>query len=227
VAQKIAAMRDLGAEVIAVPGGYGEAEAAAIADADASGRLWVSPYNDDLIMAGQGTVAIEIARDLDAHERVTVWVPAGGGGLAAGVGSALRALHPHWKVVAAQSEASAFLHAHFHRRDMSRVVESQSLADGLAGPVEAGSRTLDIILEVVDDFVLVDEPSVAAAIAEAWWRYGERIEGSAAVALAAARKHGAEHAGEHVVILTGGNLSPDMHSRICTEGVAAAPRARV
>jgi threonine dehydratase len=226
VPEKIAAMRDLGAEVVAVPGGYGEAEAAAIADARVSGRLWVSPYNDELVMAGQATLAVEIATELGAHEHVTVWVPAGGGGLAAGVGSALRALHPHWQVVAAQSEASAYLHAHYHGRDMGQIVESPSLADGLAGPVEPGSRTLGLVQEVVDDFVLVDEPSVAAAIAEAWWMYGERIEGSAAVALAAAREYGAGHPEDQVVILTGGNISPELHLRICAEGGQAGSLRR-
>ncbi len=227
VSEKVAAMRGLGAEVVAVPGGYGEAEAAAIADAKASGRLWVSPYNDELVMAGQATVAIEIAHELETREHLTLWVPAGGGGLAAGVGSALRALHPQWRVVAVQSRASAFLHANYHGHAMDGILESPSLADGLSGPVEAGSRTLGLVQEVVDDFVLVDEPSVAAAISEAWWMYGERIEGSAAVALAGARRFGAGLTGDQVVVLTGGNISPEVHAQICGEGGEAGSFRRM
>ena len=208
VPEKVAAMRALGAEVVMVAGGYGEAEAAAIEDARASGRLWVSPYNDDWVIAGQGTLALEVVEAMGQVQHATIWVPAGGGGLAAGTGCAVRALRPGWRVVAAQSEASAFLHAHFHRQEMSRVVERVSLADGLAGPVEAGSQTLDLVREVVDEFVLVDEESIAKAIAEAWWRYGERIEGSAAVPLAAARQVDLTLGGEHIVLISGGNISP-------------------
>jgi len=214
VREKVAAMRALGAEVIAVDGGYGEAEAAAIADAHASGRLWVSPYNDMLVIAGQGTIALEIVEELGHLERATVWVPAGGGGLAAGTGSAIRALRPRWEVIAAQSAASAYLHAHFHGRAMESVSERESLADGLAGPVEHGSLTLDLVREVVDDFVLVEELAVAQMIAEAWWLYGERIEGSAAVALAAARQRAQVRGGANIVIVSGGNVSAETHSQM-------------
>jgi threonine dehydratase len=226
VAEKVAAMRALGAEVVSVAGGYGEAEAAAIEDARASGRLWVSPYNDDLIIAGQGTLALEVVDAVGHLEHATVWVPAGGGGLAAGTGCLVRALRPGWRVVAAQSDASAFLHAHFHEQEMSRVVERESLADGLAGPVEAGSQTLGLVREVVDEFVLVDEESIAKAIAEAWWRYGERIEGSAAVALAAARQRGPTGGGEHIVLISGGNISPDVHAELCKRWAAPAAEGR-
>lgn len=222
VPEKVAAMRALGAEVVMVAGGYGEAEAAAIEDARASGRLWVSPYNDDWIIAGQGTLALEVVEGAGHLEHATVWVAAGGGGLAAGTGCAVRALRPGWRVIAVQSDASAFLHAHFHGQEMSRVVERDSLADGLAGPVEAGSQTLDLVREVVDEFVLVDEESIAKAIAEAWWRYGERIEGSAAVALAAARRMNLTRGGEHIVLISGGNISPGVHADLCKRWPAPA-----
>jgi threonine dehydratase len=227
VKEKVAAMRALGAEVVAVEGGYGEAEAAAIADAHASGRLWVSPYNDELVIAGQGTIAFEIVDELGHLERATVWVPAGGGGLAAGIGSAIRALRPRWDVVAAQSVASAYLHAHFHGQAMEGVSEQESLADGLAGPVEQGSLTLDLVREVVDDFVLVEEQAVAKMIGEAWWLYGERIEGSAAVALAAAREHTGARGGLNIVIVSGGNVSLETHSQICERWGQAGISRRV
>jgi len=226
VAEKVAAMRALGAEVVSVAGGYGEAEAAAIEDARASGRLWVSPYNDNWIIAGQGTLALEVVESIGQLEHATVWVPAGGGGLAAGTGCVVRALRPGWRVVAAQSDASAYLHAHFHGQEMSRVVERVSLADGLAGPVEAASLTLGLVREVVDDFVLVDEESIAKAIAEAWWHYGERIEGSAAVALAAARQMGATSSQAHIVLISGGNISPDVHAELCRRWAAPSAAGR-
>ena len=226
VPEKVAAMRALGAEVVLVAGGYGEAEAAAIEDARTSGRLWVSPYNDDWIIAGQGTLALEVVEAVGHLQHATVWVPAGGGGLAAGTGCAIRALRPEWRVAAAQSDASAFLHAHFHGQEMSRVVERESLADGLAGPVEAGSQTLDLVRQVVDEFVLVDEESIAKSIAEAWWRFGERIEGSAAVALAAARQAALSRGGEHIVLISGGNISLDVHADLCKRWAAPVAEGR-
>jgi len=212
---KISAMRALGAEVVAVEGGYAEAEAAAIDDARLSGRLWVSPYNDKLVIAGQATIALEVVEAVGHLEHATIWIPAGGGGLAGGTGCLVRAMRPRWRVVAAQSEASAFLQAHFHGQDMNQVVEHESLADGLAGPVEAGSQTLILIREVVDEFVLVAEEAVAKAIALAWWRYGERVEGSAAVALAAVRPRIQAAGGEHIILISGGNISPDVHTALC------------
>ncbi|MBI3362231.1 MAG: pyridoxal-phosphate dependent enzyme, partial [Chloroflexi bacterium] len=106
---KIAKMIALGAEVVKVPGLYGDAEAAAIRAAHDRGKTYVSPYNDPLVIAGAGTIALEWLEqspDID-----TLLVPVGGGGLIAGVGSAAKGVRPGVKIVGVQSEASAYLHA--------------------------------------------------------------------------------------------------------------------
>ncbi len=140
VPEKIAAMRGLGAEVVEVDGGYGEAEAAGIEDARRSGRLWVSPYNDERVIAGQATVALEVVEALGDHEQATVWIPAGGGGLAAGTGILVRAMRSGWRVIAAQSEASAYLHAHFHGRDMGTVDRTREFGRWAGRAGRGGAR---------------------------------------------------------------------------------------
>jgi threonine dehydratase len=216
--KKVEAMRALGAEVRFVVGGYGDAEAAAIAAARESGALWVSPYNDPSVIAGQGTLGLELiaqAPDLDL-----VLVPVGGGGLIAGVGLAIKALKPGVRVIGIQSEASPFLHAEFHGQDMAAVVERPTLADGLAGPVEPGSITVPLLHQVADDVLLISEADIAQAIAYAYRTHGEIVEGSGAVGLAALLSGRVDCAGRTVgVIISGGNIDPERLDQV----LAAVP----
>lgn len=213
VPAKLDALRKMGAEVRLVAGGYGNAERDAKLFASRHQKTWISPYNDGQVIAGQGTLAIELMEQL-APDLGRVWlVPAGGGGLVAGIGAALRraALRP--KLVAVQSEASAFLHALYHRGSQKDVVESESLADGLAGPVESDSLTIPLVRQVVDDFILVTEEEIARAITLAWGLYEERIEGSAAVVLAAAL-FGKIKDRPAVLVISGRNIQPEVHGRL-------------
>jgi threonine dehydratase len=213
VPDKIRAMQKLGAEVQQVTGGYAQAEATGIAYAHGSSLTWISPYNDGQVIAGQGTIALELLQDL-AHKPNLNWiVPAGGGGLVCGIGAVISAQETRPRLTAVQSEASPFLHAIFHRGTQDNIVELDSLADGLAGPVEAGSVTIPMVNRYVDDFLLVSEAEIADAIAYAWSHYQERIEGSSAVALAAILT-GRVAERPAVVVITGGNIQPEVHSRI-------------
>ena len=215
---KIERMHALGAEVIRIPGGYGEAEQAGLEYAAASGATWISPYNDGHIIAGQGTIALEILEQWTALTEVpperSIWVvPVGGGGLAAGIGAALSHCTSRPQVVAVQTDTSPFLHAIFHQGTQVGVVEHPTLADGLAGPLEEGSITVPIIREVVDDVLLVSEEEVEAAIWFSWQKYHERIEGSAAVALAAILSGKINHR-PAVIILSGGNIEDDVFHQV-------------
>jgi threonine dehydratase len=134
-----------------------------------------------------------------------VLVPAGGGGLLAGVGSALRQLDSGIRVIGVQSEASPYLEVEFHGGDMSRVIERDSLADGLAGAVEPGSETVPIMHQVADDFVLVSEEAIASAIAHAYAQHGQVLEGAGAVALAAVLS-GGPFPRPAIALATGGNI---------------------
>jgi threonine dehydratase len=209
-------MRSLGAEIHLVPGGYGEAELAGISYAKATSATWVSPYNDEMIIAGQGTLALEILKELPDPSPFTWVIPAGGGGLISGIGCALQEVHPSPSLVAVQSEASSFLFQIYHQGSQEGVLELPSIADGLAGPVEEGSVTIPIVKHYVTDFVLVSETEIRKAIKYAWFTYHERIEGSAAASLAAVIS-GRVPARPALVVLTGGNIPSEDHIQIIND----------
>lgn len=212
---KVEAMRASGADVQLVPGGYGEAEKAGLAYAHENQRVWISAYNDEQVIAGQGTLGVEIGRDLPSLRECTWVTPVGGGGLISGISASLAEYRPRPHLIGVQSEASPFFHAIYHTGSQSSVVELESLADGLAGPVEEGSITIPIVKESIDDLVLVSEEEIARAIAFSWRQYSERIEGSAAAALAAVLFRKVRHR-PAVVIISGGNIEENVVQQ-CTQ----------
>jgi threonine dehydratase len=213
VPAKIEAMRSLGAQVNLIPGGYGEAERAALEYAAASQATWISPYNDGQVIAGQATLVEEVKAELLDLANATWLVPVGGGGLISGIGAALERGARRERLIGVQSTASAFMHALYRKGSQEGTADLPTLADGLAGPVAPDSLTIPLVRRFVDDFVLVDEEEIAAAIAFAWTHYGETIEGAAAVGLAAVLSGRIEpHPG--VVIISGGKIQPEAHSEI-------------
>ncbi len=214
VPAKIIAMRALGAQVRLVPGGYGEAEQAGLSYAQSHQATWISPYNDGQVIAGQGTLALEALADLPKLPSLTWLVPVGGGGLISGIGAVLQALAPTHRLVGVQSEASAFMHGLFAHGSQAGIQDLPSLADGLSGPVETGSVTIHLVRQFVNEIILVSEADIARAIALAWQRYGERIEGSAAVCLAAVFS-GKINARPAIAVITGGNIQPELHQQLC------------
>jgi threonine dehydratase len=221
VPTKVQAMQAFGADVRLVDGGYETAERAAQAFAAQTGATWISPYNDGQVIAGQATVGVEILEQLarlgaDAASG-TVIVPTGGGGLIAGIGSALGrvARESRPRLVGVQSEASPFFYALYNHGTQDGVVELPSLADGLAGAIESSSVTIPMVRRLADGFVLVSETQVEQAVAFAWQKYGEIIEGSGAVSLAAVLAGAVQsNAGPLVAVITGGNIQPEIHARI-------------
>ncbi|MEW5830887.1 MAG: threonine/serine dehydratase [Chloroflexota bacterium] len=213
-AVKVEAMRSLGAEVRLVPGGYAEAEAAGLAHAAETQKTWVSAYNDGQVVAGQGTLALEILDELADDIPQTWLVPVSGGGLISGVGAALQRLSPRPKLIGVQAEASPFMHALFRRGSQENVPDLPSLADGLTGAVEAGSITIPLVQKFVDEIILVSEDEIARAVAFAWREYGQKIEGSGAVGLAALLG-GKVKTRPVLVVVSGGNIQPEVHAQIC------------
>jgi threonine dehydratase len=210
---KVSAMKELGAEVRLVPGGYGEAEAAALKFAASSGAAWVSPYNDGQVIAGQGTVGMEILEDLPPLQEAAWLVPAGGGGLLAGIGASLNSLGSHrsrFSLLGVQSEASPYMHVLFHGGSQESVVEKDSLADGLSGPVEDRSLTIPLVKQFAQDILLVSEEEISRAIRFCARHYGERIEGSAATALAAVIS-GKLTKRPAVLVISGGNIGDEAY----------------
>ena len=212
VPAKVEAMRVLGAVIHSVRGGYAQAESAGKAYAEEQKKTWVSPYNDGQVIAGQGTVGVEIHRDLP--EETTVWlVPVGGGGFLSGVGTSIREQAHRPGVIGIQAEASPFMHSLFYKDTQENVPDLPSLADGLTGDVEDGSITIPMVKEIADDIVLVSEDEIARAIAFAWYIYGEKLEGAGAVGLAAILT-GKVKLRPAVVVVSGGNVQPEVHAEI-------------
>jgi threonine dehydratase len=216
---KIEAIRKLGAEMIFIPGGYGEAEQAALEFARQYGKTWVSAYNDGQVIAGQGTLGLDVLSEMPEYKHLTWVVPCGGGGLLSGIASTVKTdnrSQAH-RVVGVQSIASPYMYELYNHRSQDGVQEFPSLADGLSGPVESNSLTIPIIRSYVDDMVLVSEEDIINAMAYAWRRYRQRIEPSAAVSLAAILT-GKVSGRPALTVLTGGNIRVDQHEKLIRSG---------
>jgi threonine dehydratase len=213
VPNKIDAMRQLNASIRLVPGGYGDAELAGLEYAAATGAIWSSPYNDAQVIAGQGTSGLESIEDAPEIQEATWIVPVGGGGLISGIGTAIKSKPSRAQLVGVQSEASPYFHEIYARGTQDGVVEHPSIADGLAGAVERSSITIPLVESLVDAIVLVTEDEIEAAIAYAWIRYSEIIEGAAATALAAVLT-GRVNARPAVLLISGGNIQMEVHQEI-------------
>ena len=189
-----------------------EAEIAARAAAKNSGRVYVSPYNDVQVVAGQGTIAVELLRQIGAVD--AVFVATGGGGLISGIGSYLRAHSPQTEIVGCWPENSRVLHECFRAGKIIEYPESYTLSESTAGGVEPGSITFELARAAMHRAILVSEEAILAALQWARQR-GWTIEGSAGVALAAFFENAAAYAGKSVVVIfCGGNLSPEVEARM-------------
>lgn len=180
---------------------YDDAEVAAHEFAHRTGATFVHAYSDRAVVAGQGTIGIEILEDMP-HVRNVV-VPVGGGGLIAGVGIAIKSANPNVRLVGVQSTQTTAMHDAF---EAGRLVDSPvppTLADGLAGQVDEASY--ERARHVVDVIRLVDESAIPPAI-RALYAEGVVAEGAAAVSAAAIAERVVEVDGPTVVVITGGNI---------------------
>jgi threonine dehydratase len=203
---KVEAIRALGAELVVVDGPPLEAELLARRRAAEHGKVYISPYNDLDVIAGQGTLGMELveqAPDLDA-----VFLSVGGGGLISGVGTALKGLNPRIRVVGVWPQNSPCMLKAMEAGRIVDVEEQETLSDGTAGAVEPGSVTLALCREVIDETVTVSEAEIGRAMrmvadGEHWI-----VEGAAGVALAGLVKRAESFRGQKVaVVLCGRNIA--------------------
>jgi threonine dehydratase len=203
---KLQAMRDHGAEVRARGTDSGLSEIEARRHAEEQGLPYISPYNDPEVVAGQGTVGLEIGRQVDAPD--AIFVAIGGGGLISGIGLALEGLGRKADLVACSPANSAVMH---HSLEAGRILDLESLptlSDGTAGAVEHGAITFDLCRRLVTRSVLVGEEEIRAALRLVMERHHTLIEGAAAVAVAGYLKEKERFRGRRVVIvLCGANIS--------------------
>jgi threonine dehydratase len=220
---KVARCRALGAEVVRYGQNFEDAQRHALTLAAATGATVVHPFDDPAVIAGQGTMALEFLEQ--ASDADTVVVPVGGGGLLAGIATAVKAVRPKVRVIAVEPEnAAGFLAAQICGHP-TRTMVLPTLADGLAVAC-VGEATFAQSARLVDDVVTVTEAEVTAAIALLATRCGAVVEGAGATALAAVLA-GKVNSRAVVVPITGRNIDPQVHQRVLADAVAATwPIAR-
>ena len=211
---KVEAIRRYPVTLIERGASYDEAERAARAMQRESGRAFVSPYNDEDVIAGQGTIALEILEDAPDVEAIIV--PVGGGGLIAGVAIAAKAVKPNIKVYGVEPEASPTMSEGLRAGRLIEIEEQETIADGLAGNIEPGSITFPIVQRLVDGIVLVSEESIRNAISRVAREDHLMIEGSAAASIGALADPRIE--GRRVAaIITGRNITFDLFERVVSQ----------
>ncbi len=205
---KVAALRRFGLELRAEGNDSGVLEPKARAYAAEHDLTYVPPYNDPDIIAGQGTVGVEIVEQLDGGTLDAVIVAVGGGGLVSGVAAVLKKHLPGIKVYGASPVRDAAMAASVEAGEIVQVDPRDTLSDGTAGSVEPGSITFALCQELVDEWVLVDEDAIRAALRMVIDTEHQLIEGSAAMAFAAAWLRRTELQGQRIAIVScGGNIS--------------------
>jgi len=211
----------LGARLRVVEGDPLQAELAARREADQARRPYVSPYNDPVVIEGQGTLAVEVLRQVTqagAGPLDAIFVAVGGGGLIGGIGSYLKRASPATRIVACWPENSPALHECLRAGAIIDVPEQPTYSTSTAGGVEPGAVTLDICRRVIDESVLVSEAEILDAARRVYRGDDQRLEGAAGVAVAAFLKTAEEYAGKSVVlVLCGGNADPSFANLVLQE----------
>ena len=218
---KINATRNLGARVVVKGASLDEARAEAAAIAERDGRIFVPPFDSDAIIAGQGTVGLELHRQAEDVEEVLV--PAGGGGLLSGVALALKALNPAIRVVGVQSGEMEGIVRSLAQKAAVAVPASRTIADGVAvsGP---SARTLRYIERYVDEVISVPDEAIAQAILLLMERAKFVVEGAGALGIAAIMSGACCPRGRTAVVLSGGNIDINLVGSIVRRGLVEAGR---
>lgn len=222
---KVEATKGYGADVCLVPGVYDDAYQKAIELRDEKGYTFVHPFDDPNVIAGQGTIGLELidqVKDMDA-----VVVPVGGGGLISGVAFALKTLNPHIKVYGVQAAGAASMvqSLHVHKRECLSSVST--IADGICVK-EPGELTYEICSKYVDDIVTVSEDEICVAILQLLEKEKVVAEGAGATSVAAVMFNKVPVKGKKVVcIVSGGNIDVTILNRVVERGLAKSGRIAI
>lgn len=216
------ATKGYGAEIELYGENFNEALNYALSQKD---YTFIHAFDDDAVIAGQGTIGVEIAED--SKDIDLVLVPVGGGGLISGISIALKSLLPEIKVIGIQTEACTSAHDSFKNKKISEKTPSHTLADGIAvGKI--GDRPFEIINKYVDDILLVKEDSIAMAILLFLERKKLVVEGAGAVPLAALIENKERFKGKRIVlVVSGGNIDFTLIDRIIHKGLVSSGRIGV
>lgn len=216
---KVAALRDLGARVVVAGASQTEAMRRAFEIVEEENRTFIHPFDDPEVIAGQGTIAAEIAEDLP--DVATVFVPLSGGGLLSGIAEGLRQFSPGAEAVGVSMTRVPVMYMSLQAGHPVDAPEEETLADSLRGGIELDNRyTFDLVRRLVEQFVLVDEEEIWEAMRFLFREYRLIVEGGAAVGVAAllARRPGSVR-GPVVIVISGANVEPSYVAAL----VSAAP----
>jgi threonine dehydratase len=215
------ATRAYGADVVFVPGPVDEALAAARREAEESGKVFIHPFDHPDIIAGQGTLGLEILEQ--CPQAATILVPTGGGGLLAGVAVAVKTRRPDLRLVGVQAAEAAAYPASLSAGRPLRLEEMNTMADGIAVG-QPGRLPFGLVRSYVDDFVTVTEEEMSRALLMLVEREKLVVEPAGAVAAAALAEHPGRFPGPVVVVLSGGNIDPLLLGKVIRHGMAAERR---
>ncbi|GGJ94684.1 threonine dehydratase [Lentibacillus kapialis] len=215
VTSKAAAIHDYGADIIHCGTTSTERLKKAKELTTDEEPVFIPPYDDPLVMAGQGTVGLEILEqipDVDA-----VYVPIGGGGLISGIATAIKASNPEIKVIGVEPERGNDTYLSKQRGDITAIEHADTIADGLRAS-QPGDLTFPVIQKDVDDIVLVSDDAIQAALIFVLERMKQLIEPSAAVTVAAAMANKADMREKNICcVISGGNMALDKLAEMVTE----------
>jgi threonine dehydratase len=214
---KVTATREFGAEVLLHGANYDEAFAEAIRLCDEQGLTFIHPFDDPQVMAGQGTIGLELLEQVPQLEAVVV--PVGGGGLISGIACAIKESRPEVRIIGVQTERLPSMAAAMEAHHPVTIDPATTIADGIAVR-RAGALTLPVVEQYVDEIVPVDEDEIASAILMLLEREKTLAEGAGAAGLAALLQHRTSLRGAHTaVVVGGGNIDVTLLSRIIERGL--------
>lgn len=207
-------LEDYGLSFRMIDGPCEQAEKLAREESERSGRIFVSPYNDEQVIAGQGTCGLEILEDWPEVEEVVV--PVGGGGLIAGIACYLKEKNPAIKITGIEPEHSAFIK---HSLELGRLdnsfPERPTIAEAVAGGLEEGSVTFELIQKYVDRILTVSEEAIIQAIIISFRNHHHQVEGAGALSLAGIRSFPELFRGRRLVaIISGGNIEDRLWEKL-------------
>lgn len=210
---KIDRIQGRGVELVLHGDIYDEAEQKAKELAEKEKLAYISPYNDEWIIAGHGTIGLEILEVLPSVDSVIV--PIGGGGLISGVSIALKGVKPEVKIIGVQSEASPVMYESLKAGRIVDVEMRESIAEGLFGGIEKNSMTFGLVKKYVDNIVLVREETIRKAVYLLWDKERQVVEGSGAAAIAPIIEDKSIFKGKTTVaVITGGNIEDELFQGI-------------
>ena len=220
---KVEATKSYGAEVCLVEGVYDDAYQKALSLRDEEGYTFIHPFNDEDVIAGQGTVALEIAEQLPNLDAVIV--PIGGGGLISGIAYTIKTLNPKVKVYGVQATGAPSMKNAVEHGQVEELPSVSTIADGIAVK-KPGDLTYEICSKYVDEIVTVTDDEISAAILALMEQHKLVTEGAGAVSVAAAMFHKIDLKGKKAVcVLSGGNIDVTILSRVIKRGLLMSGRS--